>query len=171
MIREEMERMAPRDYLQGRHAAKSRLRSPLLLAEMARLAAGKPMAPMDVARYEVPPPAAGLKNDLQEWRKSVANARAQLEHQSNRLLNLELLQNLGAQGRLAHNAALEAAADALEARAQRAHAAGESVNVARRTAQEAAAPTLFNLTATRQAAARKNLQIAVAIGRMLAEVK
>ncbi len=46
--------------------------------------------PLDMARYNVPAPSSEFAEDVQAWKSAVNNARAQLEHQQNRLMNLEL---------------------------------------------------------------------------------
>jgi hypothetical protein len=58
--------------------------------------AGKSLPPMDMTRFALTPPPTERANDLGAWRTATANARAQLEHQSVRLTNLELLFKFGA---------------------------------------------------------------------------
>lgn len=58
---------------------------------MERMARGERMAPLEVSRYEVSGPPKELARDPEAWGASLTNAQAQLEHQHNRLANLELL--------------------------------------------------------------------------------
>ena len=61
-------------------------------------------------RYQLDGPPPARQTDLKAWGRSVGNAQAQLEHQDNRLVNLELLQRHGANTWRAHLQALEAIA-------------------------------------------------------------
>ena len=60
------------------------------------MGAGKALPPMDMTRFSLTPPPAERASDLGAWKTANANARAQLEHQSVRLTNLELLFKFGA---------------------------------------------------------------------------
>ena len=46
---------------------------------------------MDVKRFELEPPSLAERNKPEAWKAVLENAEAQLEHQSLRLLNLELM--------------------------------------------------------------------------------
>mmetsp|Transcript_54293 Transcript_54293/g.69803 ORF Transcript_54293/g.69803 Transcript_54293/m.69803 type:complete len:149 (-) Transcript_54293:437-883(-) len=93
LIEQEMASMQPRDYLAHLPSPPSSLFSnnEMLSSEMERIADGQRLAPLEVSRYEVSGPPKELSRDPQAWRASLANAQAQLEHQHNRLANLELL--------------------------------------------------------------------------------
>ena len=77
---------------------------------------------------------------------------AQLGHQANRVVNLELAEAFGEAAWRRHAADLAAARDALRASARGARAAAERVNAARRADQERLAPEI--LRAERRCAAR-----------------
>ncbi|KAG0229689.1 hypothetical protein BGW42_001396 [Actinomortierella wolfii] len=100
----------------------------LILQELERVRKGKPMDPLDLTRYQLQPPSStapsdttasssipdaisGVSEELPEgretWKAAVANANAQLEHQQQRLVNLELLQKYGANAWNIHNYQLE----------------------------------------------------------------
>lgn len=68
-----------------------------MLAEMERVASGQPMTPVDTRNAELPPPPKAKRNDLGAWQASLDNACAQLEHQRNRLDNLDLMTRHGTQ--------------------------------------------------------------------------
>ena len=60
-----------------------------------RVKAKAEMPPLDATRYMLNPPAQARRNDVGEWKRSLDNASAQLEHQYLRILNLELLLKYG----------------------------------------------------------------------------
>lgn len=67
----------------------------LMRNEFQRIEGGLRMETMNTKRYELPAPSAGKLSEIQAWQESVDNSFAQLEHQSIRLLNLELLEKYG----------------------------------------------------------------------------
>ncbi|KAF9243885.1 breast carcinoma amplified sequence 2 [Melanogaster broomeanus] len=68
--------------------------NPLLAAELARVEGHQPLQPLDTLRYQLPAPMSSPGTD-EEWRESLRNAHAQLEHQRLRQTNLALLQTYG----------------------------------------------------------------------------
>ena len=52
---------------------------------------------LSMKRYELPQPPAGKMNDVAAWTECVENSQAQLEHQSLRIQNLELMSIYGAE--------------------------------------------------------------------------
>ena len=96
LISEEMKTFAPRDYIS--HLPEPELKlanNPLLKAELERVQSGAPMAKMDTARYAVAPPEGAAAADPAAWKGAIGNAAAQLEHQTARGENLELLRDYG----------------------------------------------------------------------------
>lgn len=89
--------------------------TPMMLAEFERISNRVPMEPLSMKRYELPPPAPGKTTDEPAWQESVANSKAQLEHQSVRALNLELMLEYGCEAWKAHLGIFTA----LQAKAQR----------------------------------------------------
>lgn len=74
-----------RDYLTDRPAPEASFdRSVFIRQELERIAAGKPMEPLDETRYACNKPAPKLQGDLQAWRTALNNLRAQQEHHGNR---------------------------------------------------------------------------------------
>lgn len=53
------------------------------------------MPPLDVTRYRLDPPPQAQRNDYTAWQAALDNAHSQLEHQLNRITNLELLLKYG----------------------------------------------------------------------------
>ncbi|KAJ3994026.1 Pre-mRNA-splicing factor SPF27 [Lentinula boryana] len=88
-------------------------KNPLLHAELERIESHKPFPPLDTTRYQLPPPTSVPATD-EEWKASLDNARAQLEHQRLRQTNLTLLQTYGANSWRVHNYLVEASAKQVE---------------------------------------------------------
>jgi hypothetical protein len=82
--------------------------TPLVAAEVARVAAGRAAAKMDTTRYQMEAPDAAHASDPAAWARAVDNARAQLQHHLTRLANLSLLSQHGANAWLVHNYQTEA---------------------------------------------------------------
>jgi pre-mRNA-splicing factor SPF27 len=67
----------------------------LMRSEFQRIETGARMDTMSTKRYELPAPPAGKLGEIQAWQESVDNSLSQLEHQSIRSLNLELMSKYG----------------------------------------------------------------------------
>jgi pre-mRNA-splicing factor SPF27 len=67
----------------------------LMKNEFTRIESGQRIETMNTKRYELPTPPQGKLGEIQAWQESVDNSFAQLEHQSIRLLNLELMDKYG----------------------------------------------------------------------------
>lgn len=67
----------------------------LMRNEYQRIESGQRMETMNTKRYELPGPPAGNRGEIQAWQEAVNNSFAQLEHQSIRTLNLELMDKYG----------------------------------------------------------------------------
>ncbi|PVV04214.1 hypothetical protein BB560_001296 [Smittium megazygosporum] len=87
--------------------------NPLLRAEYDRQKKNIPMKKFDTERYKLNQPEGDLAGDTEEWINSINNARSQLEHQQNRIENLELLNKYGANAWKIHNSRLESILDQL----------------------------------------------------------
>ncbi|KXS17090.1 breast carcinoma amplified sequence 2 [Gonapodya prolifera JEL478] len=88
--------------------------NPILAAELDRVERGQKLNAIDTSRYRLPKPP--QDDDLEGWKKAVDNARAQLEHQYSRLINLELLNKFGPNAWKIHNFQLEATNASLQAK-------------------------------------------------------
>jgi pre-mRNA-splicing factor SPF27 len=53
------------------------------------------MPPLDITRFRLDPPPQTKRGDAAAWRAALENANSQLEHQLNRIANLELLLKFG----------------------------------------------------------------------------
>lgn len=104
LIEEETKQYRPtKNYLEYLPTTKTQFESPLLKVEMERLVARQPMETLSMKRYELPQPGAAQKNDVGAWLECVNNSVAQLEHQSGRIINLELLSQYGSNEWKIHN--------------------------------------------------------------------
>ncbi|CEM15606.1 unnamed protein product [Vitrella brassicaformis CCMP3155] len=93
LVEEEMSRMPPRDYLASlpKPATPVLDSDPVIKGEMERIKMQRPMAKLDQARLNVEVPSGAKAADVGEWKKSLENAEAQLEHSNVRMVNLELM--------------------------------------------------------------------------------
>lgn len=97
MVDEECRRYKPtKNYLEflPAHNATA-FETDLMRSEYARIESGQRMETMNTKRYELPGPPAGKMGEIQAWQEAVNNSFAQLEHQSIRTLNLELMDKYG----------------------------------------------------------------------------
>ncbi|KAI0724299.1 breast carcinoma amplified sequence 2 [Cerioporus squamosus] len=85
---------------------------PMLQAELERVSNHRLLPPLDTTRYQLPAPTT-LESE-EEWRKALDNARAQLEHQKTRHINLALMQQYGSNAWRIHNYLTEATAKNIE---------------------------------------------------------
>ncbi|KRZ11964.1 Pre-mRNA-splicing factor SPF27, partial [Trichinella pseudospiralis] len=69
----------------------------LLKAEFERIQNRQPMQGLNMRRYELPGPSSTRMGDLDSWQEALQNAKAQLEQQDLRILNLELMIEYGAE--------------------------------------------------------------------------
>lgn len=67
----------------------------LMRNEYQRIESGQRMETMNTKRYELPGPPAGNRGEILAWQEAVNNSFAQLEHQSIRTMNLELMDKYG----------------------------------------------------------------------------
>ncbi|KAI0735432.1 breast carcinoma amplified sequence 2 [Earliella scabrosa] len=86
--------------------------NPMLQAELDRITNHRLLPPLDTTRYQLPAPSA--PENEEEWQESLKNARAQLEHQKTRHVNLALLQQYGSNAWRIHNYLNEATAQNIE---------------------------------------------------------
>ena len=114
--------------------------SPLLAAGFAALSSGRPAASaLDLSRYKleapVLPAGASVAAQVSAWRAAVDNAQAQVEHQQNRAVNLELLKKFGASAWKAHNQQLTCVRASLSQSLDEAKAQVEQINRKRKSEQ------------------------------------
>jgi len=132
---------------------------PLLEAEWMRICDQQPMSKLDTTRYQLDPPPSNRQTDIAAWQKSVDNAQAQLEHQANRISNLELLQKHGANVWRAQLNSLEAASKSLTRAHDGISSEIDGINRKRKLDQTKVGPTLQSLEGDWVSSVRKNIVI------------
>jgi pre-mRNA-splicing factor SPF27 len=113
--------------------------------ELKRLGMGQGMAKLDVARYAVAPPAEGEVSDPGAWRRAISNAKSQLEHQTVRADNAELLRDYGPAHMQQYIRYLEGAKVDVAGRHDDLKRKIEDINKSRKTEQLAAGTRLQGL--------------------------
>lgn len=175
MILEEMRQSAkkPADYLRDLPPPPA-LRfedSPVLAKEYERVKAGRPPARLDAARHHLDPPPPGLRSDVSAWRQALANARTQLQHQSLKLANLDLMLKYGANAWRVHNQHLEAFNSRLQKGTAEARRDIELLNRDRKLNQLSAGAELTRLKQQWTGLVEKNAEIEAACRALEAEVQ
>ena len=162
LIHEELRssRKRPENYLEEVPPIPASTLSSLLTGELARIERGEAFQSIDTARYDLVAPVA---DDLDSWRSALENAHAQLEHQRNRLINLELLQKYGADSWRAANETLTSCVNQLLADVAALKADSERVNRERKLLQTAAGREIKTLEREYMRLVLKNREIEEAI--------
>mmetsp|Transcript_12397 Transcript_12397/g.18594 ORF Transcript_12397/g.18594 Transcript_12397/m.18594 type:complete len:206 (-) Transcript_12397:59-676(-) len=171
LIEEEMSMFEPKNYLGERNLDSYSLKfkpGSILSNEFSRVSKGIPMSDIDRERYEVNPPS---KESVEEWRKATNNAKSQLQHQVNRVMNLELLGTYGTNAWLHHNKRLEGLEKVLTLNVKRLRKSADEINIKRQEAQIEAKRLLFNVSSKRYELSDKNLQIELANASLREEKK
>ncbi|KAG9014830.1 hypothetical protein FRB94_008988 [Tulasnella sp. JGI-2019a] len=115
---------------------------PLLAAELERASRQESLNSLDTLRYKLPGP---IDDTESAWRAALDNAKAQLEHQKTRQLNLSLLQTYGANAWRIHNYLTEAAAVQYEKALERLQDQTTELNRNRKNSQILAGNQLTSL--------------------------
>jgi len=157
--------------LDGGAGAGAGERGALVAAELSRIAAARPLAPLDDARYKASAPAEESAAEPKAWEAALDNARAQLEHQRARLLNLELMTAYGDAAHAQHASDLGALCDSAAAAVRAAVKTNDSINLKRKAAQEAVVPTLRRHEGDAAALQAKNQSIEYACAQLERDVK
>jgi len=111
----------------------------LVAQEMTRIDMGQSMCIPDNLRYRLDPPPQSKRSDVEAWTAAIDNAKAQLEHQATRVVNLELALKFAPAAWRARNAWAEAMIVQYEKEVERARTSVNALNVTRKLQQEAAA--------------------------------
>ena len=111
----------------------------LVAQEMTRIDKGQSMCIPDNLRYRLDPPPQSKRSDVKAWTTAIENAKAQLEHQATRIVNLELALKYAPAAWRARNAWAESTLAQYENEVERARTSVNTLNVTRKLQQEAAA--------------------------------
>lgn len=144
---------------------------PLLAAELERVERGEKLPPLDTTRYQLPAPEDQANASEEEWKKALQNAKAQLEHQRRRQVNLALSQTYGANAWKVHNFLLEEDIKALEKSVEALKEQNTEINRSRKNAQVTAGAQLTALENKWTELISRNLQISLANLTLEAEVE
>eukprot|EP00232_Nephroselmis_pyriformis_P002130 CAMPEP_0182907854 /NCGR_PEP_ID=MMETSP0034_2-20130328/34793_1 /TAXON_ID=156128 /ORGANISM="Nephroselmis pyriformis, Strain CCMP717" /LENGTH=240 /DNA_ID=CAMNT_0025043907 /DNA_START=96 /DNA_END=818 /DNA_ORIENTATION=- len=144
--------------------------APALKAEYLRVAAGQPIKPLDMSRYQMEEPPLAKKNDVKAWEKAVDNARTQIEHQHVRLVNLELLAKFGSNSYRVSNMGLESSLKVQEELLAEVKKDVEALNRDRKLNQLAAGGEIKRLEAQWYGLVDKNMDIALGCKQLEEEV-
>lgn len=141
-------------------------------AELARLAGDpasvtQPRLARDLRDRPPPPPPSGVAGaggePLAAWESAANGARAALEAQALRGLNVELAARFGVEAWKGHVGELDALAAGVRARAGRGAAAVDALNAARQEAQASVGPRLKTLARRWEEASRGNASAELAL--------
>lgn len=129
--------------------------------ELERVDKGGEMAPLEIDRYSCEPPEPALASDPRAWKKAYENVCSQLEHQANRVVNLELAESFGAAAWQRHVEDLEQLKALVEGLAASKKREAEQINLKRKADQEKLAPEIlrYEKQATEKVAKHQQLEI------------
>ncbi|KAJ1340038.1 hypothetical protein BSLG_005362 [Batrachochytrium salamandrivorans] len=113
---------------------------PALKDLLDKAAVGTKTQTIDTVRFRLQTPV-----DDKGWSEAISNAQAQLEHQGQRLINLELVTRMGANSWRIHNYQLEATVKNLKCQLEACKEEIEAVNKIRKADQMHARPTLVSM--------------------------
>ncbi|KAJ1719338.1 hypothetical protein LPJ53_005890 [Coemansia erecta] len=143
--------------------------SELLRKEYERVRDGRSLPPFDVERYKLEAPADS--SDAETWKQAADNAGAQLEHQNIRLVNLELLQQFGANAWKLSNYQKEGLLRSIEEATTKSKDEGVHLNKARKYEQQEAGVKLQDLESRWQESVRNCIDIQAANAKLRAEIE
>ena len=123
--------------------------APFLAAELARVAAKKPLPPgegLDSTRYTLPAPHGKAAQSVHAWQEAHRSALAQLEHQRLRLMNGQILQSsVGSNAWKIQNFTLENTVQRIDKESEDLRAEVEDLNRERKKSQEAGGAVLTRM--------------------------
>ncbi|KAJ1666434.1 hypothetical protein IW140_006421 [Coemansia sp. RSA 1813] len=143
----------------------------ILRKEYERVRSGKPLPVFDVSRYKLEPPSEDDAQSVDEWKRACDNAAAQLEHQDIRLVNLELLQQFGANAWKFSNYQKEKLLESIERATENHKDEGVRINKARKYEQTEAGVKLRGLEDRWSEGVRQCIEIQMASGQLMSEIE
>ncbi|CAC5414966.1 BCAS2 [Mytilus coruscus] len=131
----------------------------IMKTEYERMQSRLPMEMLNMKRYELPPPPAGKMTDISAWNEAVENSQAQLEHQSLRILNLELLSEYGSNAWKSYNTVLSQMVEQAQKQLQELRKKIQEINWQRKNEQTQAGGKLKELEESWVGLVSKNYEI------------
>ncbi|XP_057303233.1 pre-mRNA-splicing factor SPF27-like [Hydractinia symbiolongicarpus] len=173
LIEEEVKRYRPtKNYLEFMPTPNySLFETKLMKQEFDRISNRQPMELLSMKRYELPQPAAAQKTDLSAWSECLKNSMAQLEHQAERVANLELLSQYGANSWRCHCDVLQRMFEAQQRKHAEIKRHIQEINWDRKTVQKKAGSELQRLEESWIGLVSKNYEIERAIVETESEVE
>eukprot|EP00112_Aurelia_sp_Birch-Aquarium-sp1_P001993 Seg1219.5 transcript_id=Seg1219.5/GoldUCD/mRNA.D3Y31 product="Pre-mRNA-splicing factor SPF27" protein_id=Seg1219.5/GoldUCD/D3Y31 len=172
LIEEETRRYRPtKNYLEYLPEPKfGTFETPVMKKEFERIANKQPVEHLSMKRYELPQPTANQKTDVSAWNECLRNSMAQLEHQSTRIANLELLSQFGADAWRSHNEVLQQMLDEQQRQLNHLRKHIQDINWDRKSAQIKAGEELQMLESSWIGLVSKNYEIERACATLEAEI-
>ncbi|KAJ2079618.1 hypothetical protein H4R24_003659 [Coemansia sp. RSA 988] len=168
LIQEEMGRLSPPLMPKGTSMFKNNM---ILRKEYERVRSGNALPPFDIDRYKLEAPSGpDVAEDVDVWKRAADNAASQLEHQSMRMENLELLQNFGANAWKLSNYQKECLLANIEGSTRRYEEEGMHLNKERKYEQTEAGVKLRDLKECWFEGVRKCIEIQVANSQLHHEI-
>eukprot|EP01038_Epipyxis_sp_PR26KG_P011244 gene11244-15088_t len=133
--------------------------SQVLKSEFKRLEHGLAAPQFDNSRYSVEKPEPPLDKDVQAWRSCVNNAKSQLIHQTNRIMNLEVIEENNISMWLVHNNTTEKHTQFYQNKTEEIKKQIRLINKSRQMTQEEILPEIIRLKSKSQTSLLKKLQI------------
>ena len=161
MVTEETRRYkATKNYLENLPELRLKdFETPLMANEFERLQNRQPMEILSMKRYELPSPSAGKMTDIWSWNESVDNSMAQLEHQSIRIDNLDIMLRCGAEGWKQYNDILQQMLSNAQKKLMDLRKQIQEVNWFRKRSQTTAGQKIKNLESEWVSLVSKNYEI------------
>jgi len=158
----ELSQLTPEEYLARRNLPVPELQfinSSFLETEWKRVQERRGLVPFDTSRYTVDPPLEEEKGQIAAWQKAVQKAKAQIENQTNRIVNLELMKRYGGHACKTYNQSLTIMEKSYENLMKETKSETDTLNRKRKQEQVGAGEKLQALEEQLYASLSKNHQI------------
>jgi pre-mRNA-splicing factor SPF27 len=161
LIEEETKRYQPtKNYLEHLPPLDlTQFETELMKKEMERIASGQRMQLLSMKRYELPDPPSNRLTDVAAWQEAVDNSQAQLEHQLNRISNLQLMSTYAAESWKVYNTILCRLTEEAQKQLNSLKKQIQEINWQRKTVQTATGNKIKTLEKTWISLVEKNFEI------------
>lgn len=161
MVEEECRRYRPtKNYLEHLPPINmSSFETELMANEFERIQNRMTMEPLNMKRYELPPPPPSKIAEISAWQHSIENSMVQLEHQAVRVMNLELMLDYGCETWKVYLEVMTSMLAKAQARLQDIKKEIQDVNWQRKSKQTQAGEKLRSLEAQWVMLVSKNYEI------------